>query len=166
MRCLQRSPPYFDFDRAARAASPRDGGLTWGAPQFVIRDLDANVFNDKQTITADPTNANLVYAVWDRLVFPNERASVSASFRAAAFRGPVWFARTTNGGASWEPARQIYDPGQNDQTIGNQIVVLPNGTLVDIFDEIHNDNSQEAARLQRPGHALHEQGRHVVGRRS
>ena len=34
-------------------------------------------------------------------------------------------------------------PGQNDQTIGNQIVVLPNGTLVNIFDEIHNDNSKK-----------------------
>ena len=30
-------------------------------------------------------------------------------------------------------ARQIYDPGQNDQTIGNQIVVQPDGTLVDIL---------------------------------
>ena len=38
---------------------------------------------------------------------------------------------------------EIYDPGQNDQTIGNQIVVLPNGTLVDIFNEIHNDNSKK-----------------------
>ena len=37
---------------------------------------DANVFNDKQTITADPTDADLVYGVWDRLVFPpSERAS-------------------------------------------------------------------------------------------
>jgi hypothetical protein len=44
---------------------------------------------------------------------------------------------------SWEQAREIYDPGQNDQTIGNQIVVLPNGTLVNVFDEIHNDNSKK-----------------------
>jgi hypothetical protein len=132
-----------DFDHGLLVSKSTDGGLTYGSPQFVIRDLDANVFNDKQTITADPTDANFVYAVWDRLVFPNERASDRASFRAAAFRGPVWFARTTNGGLSWEPARQIYDPGQNDQTIGNQIVVLPNGTLVNIFDEIHNDNSKK-----------------------
>jgi hypothetical protein len=133
-----------DFDHGLLVSKSTDGGLTYGAPQFVIRDLDANVFNDKQSITADPTNANRVYAVWDRLVFPSsERASVRAGFRTSAFRGPVWFARTTNGGLSWEPARQIYDPGQNDQTIGNQIVVLPNGTLVNIFDEIHNDNSKK-----------------------
>ncbi len=36
----------------------------------------------------------------------------------------------------WEPARLIFDPGQESQTIGNQIVVLPNGDLVDIFDLI------------------------------
>jgi hypothetical protein len=133
-----------DFDHGLLVSKSTDGGLTYGAPQLVIRDLDANVFNDKQSITADPTNANFVYAVWDRLVFPtSERANVIAGFVTAAFRGPAWFARTTDGGVSWEPARQIYDPGQNDQTIGNQIVVLPDGTLVDIFDEIHNDNSKK-----------------------
>ena len=44
---------------------------------------------------------------------------------------------------TWEPARSIYDPGQNDQTIGNQIVVLPDGTLVDLFAEFHNENSKK-----------------------
>jgi hypothetical protein len=140
------APPFtaFDFDHALLASKSTDGGLTWSDPEIVIRDLDANVFNDKQTITADPTDADLVYAVWDRLVFPtSDRAAVIAGFVTAAFRGPTWFARSTNGGESWEPARQIYDPGQNDQTIGNQIVVLPNGTLVNLFNEIHNDNSKK-----------------------
>ena len=130
-----------DFDHALLASRSTDGGLTWGTPIEVIRDLDANVFNDKQTITADPTDADLVYAVWDRLVFPaSERASVISGFVTAAFRGPAWFARSTDGGVTWEAAKQIYDPGQNDQTIGNQIVVLPDGTLVDVFNEIRNDN--------------------------
>jgi hypothetical protein len=140
------APPFtaFDFDHALLASKSEDGGLTWSDPEVVIRDLDPNVFNDKQTITADPTDADLVYAVWDRLVFPaSERASVVASFNTSAFRGPAWFARSTDGGETWEPAREIYDPGQNDQTIGNQIVVLPDGTLVDLFDEIHNDNSKK-----------------------
>ena len=41
----------------------------------------ANNFNDKESLTADPTDAdgNLVYAVWDRLVSPNsERAAAGA----------------------------------------------------------------------------------------
>ena len=139
-------PPFteFDFDHALLASKSTNGGLTWSDPEVVIRDTDANVFNDKQTITADPVNAGNVYAVWDRLVFPtSERANVIAGFVTAAFRGPAWFARSTDGGDSWEPARQIYDPGQNDQTIGNQIVVLPDGTLVNLFNEIHNDNSKK-----------------------
>jgi hypothetical protein len=136
--------PGGDFDHALLASRSTNGGLTWSAPVAVIRDLDANVFNDKQSITADPMRAGTVYAVWDRLVFPtSERASIIAGFRSSAFRGPTWFARTTNGGASWEPAREIYDPGQNDQTIGNQIVVLPNGTLVNIFTEFNNENAKK-----------------------
>lgn len=137
------APPFTteDFDHALLASKSTNGGLTWSDPVVVIRDTAPSVFNDKQSITADSTNASLVYGVWDRLVFPpGKRPSVVASFRASAFRGPTWFARSTNGGLSWEPARQIYDPGQNDQTIGNQIVVQPNGTLVDIFTEFNNEN--------------------------
>ncbi len=131
-----------DFDHALLASKSTDGGFTWSAPIQVIRDLDANVFNDKQSITADPNDSDVVYAVWDRLVFPtSERASVIAGFATSAFRGPAWFARSTNGGASWEPAREIFDPGQENQTIGNQIVALPDdgafdGQLVDVFDLI------------------------------
>ena len=52
------------------------------------------------------------------------------------FKGPAVFSRTTDGGLTWEPARIIYDPGATGQTIGNQIVVLPDGTLVNVFNEI------------------------------
>jgi hypothetical protein len=133
------APPFVegpggDFDHALLASKSTDGGLTWSAPVEVIRDLDANVFNDKQSITADPLDSRFVYGVWDRLVFPpSERASVIAGFRTAAFRGPAWFARSADGGQSWEPARQIFDPGQNSQTIANQIAVLPDGDLVNLF---------------------------------
>jgi len=133
------APPFEprDFDHALLASKSTDGGLTWSEPIEVVRDLDANVFNDKQSITADPHGSNFVYAVWDRLIFPpSERASVIAGFVTAAFRGPAWFSRTTDAGATWEPARQIFDPGQENQTIGNQIVVLPDGDLINVFDLI------------------------------
>ena len=52
------------------------------------------------------------------------------------FEGPVFFARTTNGGQVWEPAKNIYDPGGNSQTIANQIVVPPSGVVIDFFTEI------------------------------
>ncbi len=126
-------------DHALLVHRSSDGGSTWGPPQTVLRENNFHVFNDKNSITADPTDSAFVYAVWDRLVFSSERSKGDASAqRAFAYRGPTWFARSTDGGVSWEAARQIYDPGQNNQTIGNQIAVLGDGTLVNIFDEILN----------------------------
>jgi hypothetical protein len=58
------------------------------------------------------------------------------------FTGPAVLARTTNGGRSWERPRTIYDPGPNAQTICNQIVVLPDGTLVNVFTEFLANGSQ------------------------
>ena len=140
------APPFTteDFDHALLASRSTNGGLTWSDPVVVKRDTAPTVFNDKQSITADSTDPSYVYSVWDRLVFPaSERASVVASFRTSAFSGPAWFARSTDAGLTWEAARPIWDPGQQDQTIGNQIVVQPNGTLVDIFTEFNNENAKK-----------------------
>ena len=61
---------------------------------------------------------------------------------AAAFptfvTGPAYMARTINHGRTWEEARIIYDPGSNNQTIGNQIVRLPDGRLADFFSKIND----------------------------
>lgn len=109
-------------DNAMLASRSADGGRTWSAPATLRRDGAAS-FNDKNTITADPTDARYVYAVWDRLTGNN---------------GPAWFARTSDGGLTWEPARNVYDPGADSQTINNQVVVLPDGTLVLHFTELAN----------------------------
>jgi hypothetical protein len=98
-----------------------DSGRTWSNPSTLIRD-GSLFFNDKNTITADPTDANYVYAVWDRL--------------AVSGGGPAFFARTTDGGNTWEGARPIFDPGSLSQTIGNLIAVLPNGTLINLFTQL------------------------------
>jgi hypothetical protein len=110
-----------------------NGGNTWSEPITLRRDSSAFNFNDKESITADPTNASDVYAVWDRSRFPSDNADFNA-LHSFAFRGDIWFSRTTDGGATWESARAIFAPMSNEATVGNQIVVLPNGTLVDIFD--------------------------------
>jgi hypothetical protein len=94
-----------------------DGGLTWGSATTLIADT-APYFNDKNTFTADPHDARYAYAVWDRLL--------------QSGGGPATFTRTTNGGASWEPARAIFDPGTRSQTIGNVIVVPSPGALVNV----------------------------------
>jgi hypothetical protein len=89
-------------------------------------------FNDKESITADPRRGGFAYAVWDRIESPS--ATFEADIRAKAFHGPSWFSRTIDGGKTWKAARIIFDPGTQNQTIGNVIVVAPNGVLYDFFD--------------------------------
>ena len=101
-----------------------DDGLNWANPIALIVD-GLGAFNDKNALTADPHDANVVYAVWDRLIDANNT-------------GPAYFTRSTNGGANWETARPIFDPGTRNQTIGNQIAVLPNGVLLNTFNRIDN----------------------------
>lgn len=109
-----------------------DGGDTWSEPTTLIRETTPFNFNDKESITADPTNSNFVYAVWDRSRKPGENADFNA-LHSFAFRGDVMFARTTNGGVSWEAPRSILPTNANLFSIGNQVVVLPDGTLVNVF---------------------------------
>jgi len=97
-----------------------DGGLTWSTPVTLITGAGA-FFDDKESIAADPYDANFVYAVWDRLTPLNT--------------GPSYFSRTIDAGLTWETARPIYDPGVNHQTINNQIVVLPDGSLINFFTQ-------------------------------
>jgi len=155
-----------------------DGAWTWEAPVTLIEDTDPQVLNDKNSITADPTDSTRAYAVWDRLQDFTVGASGGDGAAAAPaqavqypdgvmnaqdrmtrlqaqtrdpdqspttpavataplqFKGPTYLARTTDGGVTWEPARPIYDPGPNSQTIGNQLVVLPDGRLADFFTKI------------------------------
>ena len=44
-----------------------DGGRTWEPAQLLIEDTDPRFLNDKNSMTADPNDADYVYAVWDRL---------------------------------------------------------------------------------------------------
>ena len=147
------------FDRstshnAVLTSRSTNGGDTWSTPKTLREDNSnsgplANLFNDKESITADPVNTtpsgahNYVYAVWDRIESPNNNplTPAQAYANALAFRGPAWFARSTNNGTSWETARKIFAPqASRTQTIGNQIVVLPDGTLVDGFNYITGSN--------------------------
>jgi hypothetical protein len=117
---------------AILVSSSRDGGRTWGRITTLQRDTTAALFNDKESITADPTDANLVYAVWDRL------QAADPDDPGSAFSGDTLFARSTDGGKTWEPTRTILDfpDDSNVQSLGNQIVVLGDGTLVNVFDLI------------------------------
>ena len=97
-----------------------DGGLSWSGPLTLISD-GSSFANDKVAIGADRSDPHYVYATWDRLV--------------SSDAGPSYFARSVDGGTSWEAARPIYDPGMHNQTIGNLPLSLLNGTLLVVFTE-------------------------------
>lgn len=105
---------------AVLVSQSKDGGFTWGAPLTLISHNDGS--DDKESISADPNDSRYVYAVWDRNV------STSSTTRI-----PVWFSRTMDGGATWDTPRVIMDGGPNSAGTANQIVVLPDGTVVNVF---------------------------------
>jgi len=122
---------FFDFPGGVLVSRSTDGGDTWSEPTTLILDTDPTVGNDKTSITADPIHSRFVYAVWDRQQFDPTFTTLLAQ--------PTWFSRTTDGGETWESARAIYDPGPDAGTIANQIVVLPNGALIDLFVRFLNE---------------------------
>ena len=103
------------------------------------------MLDDKESITADPSSG-YVYAIWDRLEAPNAHANLQATENAIGYRGPTWFASSPDNGQSWSDARMIYDPGEVNQTIANQIAIGPGGTLVDMFLQINNFKNAHGSR--------------------
>lgn len=101
---------------AITVSTSDDGGTTWSSPTLLSQDGG----NDKEAITADFADPNSVYIVWQKAQPGNEL-------------GDIFFSRTTNGGTSWEPERKIagFPPPQG--SIGNQILSLSNGRLVNLF---------------------------------
>jgi hypothetical protein len=137
---------------AVLASRSTDGGDTWSEPWTIIRDSGGRdvsyAFNDKESVSADPTQAGYAYAAWDRFVSPSgtSRESIDGLINSRSFREPIWFSRTTDGGVTWEPARSIYDRSEFTGTIGSQILVAKNGDVLDFFDEFFIHKNQGGAR--------------------
>jgi hypothetical protein len=102
-----------------------DGGLTWSNPIQLNTIGNPARADDKGSITADPTNPNFVYATWAR--FDKSFNSIN--------NAETMFARSTDGGHTWQPAQSIHQAPGTDFNVGHQIVVLPDGTLIDAFSE-------------------------------
>ncbi|HEX6701461.1 MAG TPA: sialidase family protein [Gaiellaceae bacterium] len=120
-------------DNAILASRSTDGGLTWSEPATLQRENRGSgaLFVDKESITADPFDSHFVYAVWDRSTFPSDSVSLNALAHTFALRSQTEFARSTDNGVTWEPARPIFDEQRAISfTIGNQIVVVPTGGAV------------------------------------
>jgi len=107
-------------------------GTSWKDPQILIEDAgDRFVFNDKVSITGDPTRSGYSYATWLRGDFPpGQRQSPLADFHSFAYRGQPMISRTIDGGDTWStpvPMRK-----SNAFFQGNQIAVGPDGTLYNV----------------------------------
>jgi hypothetical protein len=80
---------------------------------------------------ADPNDPDSAYAIWTVFKWG---------------MGTTRFTKTTDGGERWTPAKEIYrGPGDIDANgaypypQGNQIVVLPDGTLLNVFTKYTDD---------------------------
>lgn len=154
-----------DNKNSVAAATSYDGGKTWTNVQTLIQDPcvtmrqpgytcnpKAFTLNDKESVTADPTQPGFAYAVWDRLTSPP--ASPPGFFREPAYKGPAWISRTTDYGQTWSAPQQIVTSPSDDQTIGNVIVVDPTtGTLYDFFTYIQNRSHAHGNTAQSIGFA-------------
>jgi hypothetical protein len=109
---------------AVMVARSDSGGAAWQAPIVLIDDTRSNsgtgpfYFDDRDSITADP-NSDAAYVVWDRITSD------------ATGSGPAWLGRTLDG-SHWSSA-VLYDPGSGRQTFNNQIALLTDGSLLDVF---------------------------------
>lgn len=137
-------------DNVVAATTSSDGGATWSPPAIVHANLGTEGrewFDDKESVTADPTRPGVAYVVWDRTNEGADEGGVAHDVGrpariagpASGISAPVWFSMTTDGGQTWSAARAIFDMGPGHQTIGSQIVADPtSGTLYDVFDYFHD----------------------------
>src|SRR4051794_28582361 len=87
----------------------RDGGASWSAPTTIAR--AGSRFNDKETVTADPTRPGHAYLVWSQL-------------------DRIRFTRTLDAGRTWSRPRTIASGFEVNIAA---ISVLADGTLLHAF---------------------------------
>ena len=117
---VSNSLPGSKFANVVAVSRSADGGLNWSAPSLVPGSDTVDPTADHPSLTADPTNALFAYAIWNGSPSSHSSAGV--------------FTRTTDGGLTWETARAIVQTGSQSFIQFSQILVLPNGTLVDVFE--------------------------------
>jgi hypothetical protein len=103
--------------------------------------------NDKGAVTADPTNSNFAYVVWDQIDHPGDEQNFNA-FHSSGFREDALFSRTTNGGATWSTPVDLTNFQKSVSALGNLIVVQPDGTVIDVFPALGGSNKQAPQAAQ------------------
>jgi hypothetical protein len=137
-----------DGGKAVAASTSADGGATWSDPVIVHgSSSDSGIFDDKETVTADPIRPGVAYATWTAfeccsVVERGGRRVTDLVSTAGVSRitAPLMFSRTTDGGATWEAPRVIFDTRVDEVTNSSEIVVDPiSGTVYDVFDAGRTD---------------------------
>jgi hypothetical protein len=140
-------------------AKSLDGGATWTEPIPIAANpargaKSRSLFHDKNTITADPHDPDNVYATWN-------------IFRNGAIHQV--FSRSRDGGHTWSPARPVNKKevvGKHtgvDFRQGAQIVVLPDGTLLNVFYRALSDPRGRGGRflgIEQAIYRSYNQGKH------
>ena len=123
--------------RGVAVCKSTDGGLHWSAP-VTLAGPTGLIPADIALMTADPADSRYLYAIWDG--------------SDSGHRGPAVFSRTTDGGQTWEPARAIVQTTPRDYVQFSQLLVLPDGTLVDVYQLVDVKDSghgiQQSQSLQ------------------
>ena len=143
-------------ENAMAVSSSSDGGVTWSDPVIITGSpaQDANgrsLFHDKNTLTADPNDPNVVYATWTLFRWGNTT---------------LLFSKSTDGGKTWKHARPIAGfatVGPAEQVFfrqGAQIVVGPDGTLYNFYYRILFDLMTSQVTFDQATFRSDDQGKH------
>src|SRR6266480_1595272 len=118
-------------------ATSHDGGTTWAESW-------AHFSNCSGGTAANGGDYGRASDPWVTFA-PNGHAyQISLSASADLTVSAVLVSKSIDGGQTWSPARDILGLNQNEFTVGNQIAVLPNGTLVDIFEDLNGSGRQRS----------------------
>jgi hypothetical protein len=122
---------FFNTHNAIIVSRSTDGGDTWGPAVEIAADDTGGL--DKQSITADPNDSNVVYATWDRIVTPggSTHASDNGILHSRSYKSQTFFARSTNGGATWSAPQQLFVDTSFSGSIGGMIRKVANGGIID-----------------------------------
>jgi hypothetical protein len=94
--------------------------FVWDAATMVSSGLSSSNGYDKQWMCADSLNGNL-YVTWTKFVSGG---------------GHIWFARSTDNGATWSTPLQISTTAENGLVSGSRPVVGPNGEVYVVYNAL------------------------------
>jgi hypothetical protein len=134
-------------------SASHDGGATFSQPVSVYDNTNGSIFSDKPWIAVDQTHSpysGTIYVVWSY----DDSAGACATAYKPGCSQHLGFSRSTDGGQTFSPPREIegsapfcMNPALDrpktshacDAVLGATPVVLPDGSLVIIFDYVNLD---------------------------